>query len=333
MTPGYPPHHPGLHPTQSSMSRGTGASIATTPGSIGTMDDDKGRGSYKCGRCGVPKKGHICPYQPKVKRKSDDPPPDMKCVSTQVEMDEFMTLRRLNIEIQGFPESYAAEPSDNCGTEVHPPPPPHHAAAMTPSSQHGPPSAGPPGSITKAGMMPTSLLNGPAGLPPPVNPTIAMSTLQGPPTSLPSLSSMASQPPHLSTINAAIGAAQQQQQKPEQINSSAASFKTDTTKVTAAGDANVNEEVSPATETKTSNEKEETKGEDSTTKFTAEEELEEKSDSKPEDDNKDAVITTTEETDADNAQKSDDDVNKKRDAEEKAVADDNDESPAKKQKV
>lgn len=25
-------------------------------------------------------------------------------------MDEFMTLRRLNIKIQGFPESYASEP-------------------------------------------------------------------------------------------------------------------------------------------------------------------------------------------------------------------------------
>jgi hypothetical protein len=52
------------------------------------MDDDKGRGSYKCGRCGVPKKGHICPYQPKVKRRPGDPMPEMKCISTQVEMDE-----------------------------------------------------------------------------------------------------------------------------------------------------------------------------------------------------------------------------------------------------
>jgi hypothetical protein len=53
-----------------------------------SMDDDKGRGSYKCGRCGVPKKGHICPYQPKVKRRPGDPMPEMKCISTQVEMDE-----------------------------------------------------------------------------------------------------------------------------------------------------------------------------------------------------------------------------------------------------
>jgi hypothetical protein len=51
-------------------------------------DDDKGRGSYKCGRCGVPKKGHVCPYQPKVKRRPEEPMPELKCVSTQVEMDE-----------------------------------------------------------------------------------------------------------------------------------------------------------------------------------------------------------------------------------------------------
>jgi hypothetical protein len=36
----------------------------------------------------VPKKGHVCPYQPKVKRRPEDQMPEMKCVSTQVEMDE-----------------------------------------------------------------------------------------------------------------------------------------------------------------------------------------------------------------------------------------------------
>ncbi|CAB9524254.1 expressed unknown protein [Seminavis robusta] len=74
-------------------------------------DKDKGRGSYKCGRCGVPKKGHVCPYQPKVKRRSGEPAPEMKSAAIQVEMDEFMTLRRLNIRIQGFPESYATDPA------------------------------------------------------------------------------------------------------------------------------------------------------------------------------------------------------------------------------
>lgn len=77
----------------------------------GMSDKDKGRGSYKCGRCGVPKKGHVCPYQPTVKRRSGEPAPEMKSAAIQVEMDEFMTLRRLNIRIQGFPESYASDPT------------------------------------------------------------------------------------------------------------------------------------------------------------------------------------------------------------------------------
>lgn len=73
-------------------------------------EEEKGRGSYRCGRCGVPKKGHICPYQPKLKRRPDEAPPETRSAAIQVEMDEFMTLRRLNIQIQGFPESYATDP-------------------------------------------------------------------------------------------------------------------------------------------------------------------------------------------------------------------------------
>ena len=46
-----------------------------------------------------------------------------------------MTLRRLNIEIQGYPESYAAEPIDMVGSEVGPlysPPPP---SSLSPQSR------------------------------------------------------------------------------------------------------------------------------------------------------------------------------------------------------
>lgn len=64
-------------------------------------------------QCGVPKKGHVCPYQPKVKRRADEPPPELRNAAIQVEMDEFMTLRRLNIRIQGLPESYVTEPYMN----------------------------------------------------------------------------------------------------------------------------------------------------------------------------------------------------------------------------
>ena len=70
-------------------------SLSRTPGGT-SVDDDKGRGSYKCGRCGVPKKGHVCPYQPKVKRRPEEPLPEMKCVSTQVEMDEVSLVVALN---------------------------------------------------------------------------------------------------------------------------------------------------------------------------------------------------------------------------------------------
>jgi len=117
--------------------------------------DDKGRGSYKCGKCGVPKKGHVCPYQPKFNRRPDEPPPEMKSASTQVEMDEFLVLRRLNLEIQGLPESYTSEPMGNVGAEPHPiASSPHHQQQLPPPSNM---SRGPPGPMM--GM-------GPSGPPP-----------------------------------------------------------------------------------------------------------------------------------------------------------------------
>lgn len=61
-------------------------------------------------QCGVPKKGHVCPYQPKLKRRPDEPPPETRSAAVQVEMDEFMTIRRLNLRLQGLPESYVSEP-------------------------------------------------------------------------------------------------------------------------------------------------------------------------------------------------------------------------------
>ncbi len=102
-----PPHH---HHTSSSLPL---ASHLSTPGALSTSttsytDDEKGRGSYKCGRCGVPKKGHVCPYQPKVKRRPEDAIPEMKCVSTQVEMDEvrLFLLPRFDITDFGSFEHY-----------------------------------------------------------------------------------------------------------------------------------------------------------------------------------------------------------------------------------
>jgi hypothetical protein len=55
----------------------------------------------------------------------------MRNAALQVEMDEFMTLRRLNIEIQGFPESYATAPTMADNMVVGEP----HPLALAPISQ------------------------------------------------------------------------------------------------------------------------------------------------------------------------------------------------------
>ena len=55
----------------------------------------------------------------------------MRNAALQVEMDEFMTLRRLNIEIQGFPESYATAPLMSDNLVVGEP----HPLALAPMSQ------------------------------------------------------------------------------------------------------------------------------------------------------------------------------------------------------
>lgn len=140
------------------MSRGP--DDGSSKSKMSQADKDKGRGSYRCGRvsfggycsfddhvaiivtltlisilfifqCGAPKKGHVCPYQPKLKRRPDEPPPVMRNAALQVEMDEFMTLRRLNIEIQGFPESYATAPLMSDNLVVGEP----HPLALAPMSQ------------------------------------------------------------------------------------------------------------------------------------------------------------------------------------------------------
>ena len=45
----------------------------------------------------------------------------MKNAATQCEIEEYMVLRRLNLELQGFPESYVTSPSEmamNVGTDT-----------------------------------------------------------------------------------------------------------------------------------------------------------------------------------------------------------------------
>jgi len=125
-------------------SMGVGPDDDGNSSTAGTRDSkDKGRGSYKCGRCGVPKKGHICPYQPKLSRRPGEPLPEMRSAAIQVEMDEFMTLRRLNLKIQGFPESYATEPFMDDDMVVGEPAPPRGVGTSTSTGiQAGPPHGG-----------------------------------------------------------------------------------------------------------------------------------------------------------------------------------------------
>lgn len=83
---------------------------------------------------------------------------------------QFMTLRRLNIEIQGYPESYAAEPMDMVGAEI---------------GQHQPSSMGAIANPAHPSMESGSDARAAPG---------SGSHHAGPPTSLPSLTSMQSQP-------------------------------------------------------------------------------------------------------------------------------------------
>jgi hypothetical protein len=70
----------------------------------------------------------------------------MRCAAIQVEMDEFMTLRRLNLRIQGFPESYASEPYMDDDMVVGEPshPPRSISSAPPPMMGDGPTMSGPP---------------------------------------------------------------------------------------------------------------------------------------------------------------------------------------------
>jgi hypothetical protein len=111
-----------------------------------------------------------------------------------------MTLRRLNIEIQGYPESYAAEPMDMVGAEVG-----HHPVPLRPPL---PPSGGGAGGVHPghpiAGGEPVARIaphsvEQISGPPPssfggPFFPANSSSHHSGPPSSLPSLTSMPSQP-------------------------------------------------------------------------------------------------------------------------------------------
>ena len=83
----------------------------------------------------------------------------MRSAAIQVEMDEFMTLRRLNLRIQGFPESYATEPYLDEDMVVGEPHTPHLAPSDPQMMTDSPVMSGPP--PESVGMMGNSMRNSP----------------------------------------------------------------------------------------------------------------------------------------------------------------------------
>jgi len=85
----------------------TMASSSTTAAEEAAAEEARNvRGGYKCSKCGLPKKGHVCAYQPRLRRRDEDETIEKRSISTQVEIDPLMTVRELDLEIQGTAESY-----------------------------------------------------------------------------------------------------------------------------------------------------------------------------------------------------------------------------------
>ena len=86
----------------------------------------------------------------------------MKNAAVQVEIDELMVIRRLNLEIQGFPESYVADlpPQDNVLADSYTyeqepyKSPPFGPSSMSSREQIGPRPGGDMDSAPKSGAPP-----------------------------------------------------------------------------------------------------------------------------------------------------------------------------------
>lgn len=122
------------------------------------------RGGYKCSKCGLPKKGHVCAYQPRLRRRDEDETIEKNTMAVQVEIDPAMTVRELDLEIQGTPESYPHllnAFNENNNNSASPPPPPqafnsqhshqnmheggYHHSNSSKSQHHNQPDHGRPG--------------------------------------------------------------------------------------------------------------------------------------------------------------------------------------------
>nr|CCA22032.1 conserved hypothetical protein [Albugo laibachii Nc14] len=75
---------------------------------------NRNRGNYRCSKCGEPKKGHVCSVvlsnykctRCRLPKKSCTcSAPQTRSIAVQVEMDEDMTTRKLDLSIQGYQDS------------------------------------------------------------------------------------------------------------------------------------------------------------------------------------------------------------------------------------
>uniref|UniRef100_A0A7S3XM67 Uncharacterized protein n=1 Tax=Heterosigma akashiwo TaxID=2829 RepID=A0A7S3XM67_HETAK len=82
-----------------------------TKAAAASLEKQKKRGDYRCSRCGVPKKGHVCPYQIRFKKR-DQTQVSTQDAACQVELDEGLVCRMLDLGAQGLAVTY-------CGLRVN----------------------------------------------------------------------------------------------------------------------------------------------------------------------------------------------------------------------
>jgi len=80
----------------------------------------KSRGNYRCKRCGQPKKGHMCPFEPHFrKRDNEKGEADAFDVEIQVELDPDMVVRLLPLDRQGYADSYIIDTGHDLPPEAY----------------------------------------------------------------------------------------------------------------------------------------------------------------------------------------------------------------------
>ncbi|KAH7463891.1 hypothetical protein PRIC1_006406 [Phytophthora ramorum] len=95
---------------------------------LANKSQNRNRGNYRCSKCGEPKKGHVCPLVPSnykcnrcglTKKSCTCSAPTMRTIGVQVEMDQDMTTRELDLSVQGVVEfhktivGYSTPPSSS----------------------------------------------------------------------------------------------------------------------------------------------------------------------------------------------------------------------------